>query len=314
MPNSRQHSKSIFRAKTRFALLLMCTLALLGTAAEPQTFTVLHSFAGGADGAYPIAGLTMAGSENFYGTTQEGGNPGVGVVYRLAHVGGRWIVTPIYTFLGGYYGAFPYARVIVGLNNTLFGTTLNGGYYGQGTVFNLIPPAAACSAVACGLMNTVIYRFLGGNDGGVPQYGDLIFDQQGNIYGTTTGLTGPGTVYELTPVNGGWTESILYRFDSENTGVSPEGGVIFDQAGNLYGTTSSGGAYGQGTVFRLSPSGSGWAETILYSFQGSSDGAYPTGGLVLDQSGNLYGTASGGFHSPGSVFELSPSQGGWTLR
>ena len=312
-----QSKSCLFVPGTMWIAVVVATaqIALMTSPMQAQTFSVLHSFTGGADGAYPIAGVTMAGSETFYGTTYEGGNPDAGVVYRLARVGSEWIVTPIYSFPGGYYGQYPQARVTVGPNGAVFGTTSYGGYYGHGTVFSLKPPPAACSAVVCGWTNTVIYRFLGGNDGGAPQYGDLVFDQAGNVYGTTSGLFAPSTVYELTPQNGGWTENVLYEFQSQNSGLEPYSGVIFDRSGNLYGTTYSGGANQYGTVFRLTPSGSGWTETVLYSFQGSSDGAYPTGGLVFDQSGNLYGTTTGDGYTgnPGSIFELSPTQGGWTF-
>lgn len=302
------------RTRIAFSALLLFTLiAIPAQSANAQTLTVLHSFTGGADGGYPTAGLTKAGTENFYGTTYLGGGPGNGVIFRLAHVGTGWILTPLFAFPGGYYGSNPQARVIRGPNGTLFGTTSFGGYYGLGTVFNLRPPAAACSTALCGWSDSVIYRFLGGTDGGFPWYGDLIFDQQGNIYGTTSGGGGPtGTVYELTPAGGGWTENVLYQFNSSNNGEAPYSGVIFDRVGNLYGTTYDGGTHGRGVVFQLTPSGSGWTESVLYTFQGSSDGAYPEGDLIFDQSGNLYGTTSGG-GSPGSVFELSPSQGEWTL-
>jgi uncharacterized repeat protein (TIGR03803 family) len=298
-----------------FAVATLCTLSVILTQpTQAQTFTVLHDFTGGADGASPVAGLTMAAGGNFYGTTFAGGNPGGGVVYRLARLGNDWILSPLFAFPGGYYGQYPRARVIIGPNGTLFGTTWQGGYYDNGTVFSLTPPAAACSAALCGWDNMVLYRFLGGNDGGTPEYGDLVFDGESSIYGTTSGtFNGPGTLYELTPANGGWTETVLLHFDSSSTGISPYGGVIFDQVGNLYGTTAAGGANGQGLVFELSPSGSGWTETVLYSFRGGSDGAYPYGDLIFDRAGNLYGTTTGQPNGPGSAFELSPSQGGWTF-
>jgi len=169
----------------------------------------------------------------------------------------------------------------------------------------------------------VLYGFTGAGDGGEPGYGDLVFDQAGNLYGTTiTGGVGNcnspsetcGVVYKLTPSNGGWTESVLYSFAGGSDGGNPYAGVIFDAAGNLYGTTALGGQYGNGTVYQLTPSGSGWVESILYAFHGGDDGVNPTGGLIFDQSGNLYGTTSaGGPGGGGTVFMLKPSNGNWTF-
>jgi uncharacterized repeat protein (TIGR03803 family) len=166
---------------------------------------------------------------------------------------------------------------------------------------------------------------MGGSDGEAPGYADLIFDPAGNLYGTTSfggggGMdcsgTSCGTVYELTPSGGSWTESVLYRFNPQPDGYDPYSGVIRDSAGNLYGTTFYGGTYGPGVVYELIPSGSGWTENILYDFQGGSDGGNPVGNLIFDQSGNLYGgnlTGGGGSDSAGVVFELTPSNGIWTL-
>lgn len=169
----------------------------------------------------------------------------------------------------------------------------------------------------------MLYSFTGPPDGAAPGYGDLIFDHAGNIYGTTEGGGsgcggghGCGTVYELTPSGGGWTEKILYNFSGiDGDGATPVSGVIFDDVGNLYGTTSGAGGTGAaGTVYELSPSGGGWTETVLYSFHGS-DGAQPFAGLTLDSSGNLYGaTTDGGSGGGGTVFELIPSGGNWTLK
>jgi uncharacterized repeat protein (TIGR03803 family) len=116
----------------------------------------------------------------------------------------------------------------------------------------------------------------------------------------------------LSPANGGWTENILYSFAGVGDGGFPAAGVILDSTGNLYGTASQGGEFGYGTVYQLAPSGSVWTENTLYPFSGTSDGAYPYGGVIFDQTGNLYGTASrGGSNSDGTAFELTPSSGGW---
>jgi uncharacterized repeat protein (TIGR03803 family) len=162
----------------------------------------------------------------------------------------------------------------------------------------------------------VLYSFTGGADGGYPGYGDVVFDQAGNLYGTTSlgGVNGFGTVFKLTPSGGGWTESVLYSFAGGNDGAFPYSGVTFDKVGNLYGTTTSGGANGGGTVYQLTPSEIGWTETVLWNFQAASDGSYPVGGVIFDQAGNLYGTtANGGPSSGGTVYELTPSGGNWVF-
>ena len=179
-------------------------------------------------------------------------------------------------------------------------------------VFNLKPgPKAPVSALAP-WTQTVLHTFTGvPYDGDQPVYGALIFDQQGNLYGTTQfgGNNGDdGIVFKLTPYGGGSTRGILYNFGLPTNG--PVSGVVMDSAGNLYGTTADGGA-----VFELSPSGSGWVQTILHTFTGGNDGDLAYGGLVMDRAGNLYGATSGGGSGLGGVvYELSPSGGAWTYR
>ena len=249
----------------------------------------------------------------------------------------------LYAFLGGNDGGNPTPNggLIFDSSGDLYGTTLYGGgtacssqdSTGCGTAFELTPNGSG------GWTETLLHSFAGGNDGSVPSSG-LIFDQAGNLYGTTqlgggTGCSGAGcgTAFELSPNgNGGWTETILYRFCSATNctdGAGPQG-LVFDDSGNLYGTTALGGqstcfeGSQCGTVFELSPNGSGgWTETVLYSFQGDSDGYLPTPGLVFDRSGNLYGTThyggAGLCTAPnytgqgcGTAFELSPNgSGGW---
>ena len=311
---------SSFRSPMALVSLLVLTLVTT-RAAQAQTYNILHTFSGGGDGGFPIAGLTMDRAGNLYGTANSGG-AGYGTVYQLKHKGSNWLFAPLYSFAGltGSDGAGPESRVIFGPNGTLYGTTVLGGF-GSGTVYNLRPQAKACPNIICPWTETVLYRFVTGADGYLPVFGDLIFDQAGNIYGTTYqgNPYEAGTVYELTPSGGGWTESILYSFTGSD-GLFPYHGVISDGAGSLYGTTERGGAYfggsnpGYGTVFRLTPSGSGWKESVLYSFQNGSDGEYPDAGLIFDPSGNLYGaTDNGGQDGGGTVFKLSPSSGGWTF-
>src|SRR5208283_1131142 len=186
---------------------------------------------------------------------------------------------------------------------------------GCGTVFNLRPPAHFTSHVLGSWTETVLYRFTGGSDGDSPRSADLLFDHAGNLYGTTVFggggncQGGCGTVYKLTRSGDNWTESIIHAFSESGDGQQPWAGVIFDQGGSLYGTTAQGGAYRYGTAYQLVPSGSGFAERLLYSFQGTNDGGIPYGGLISDPAGNLYGAtccnSSGG---DGTVFELTRSQ------
>lgn len=301
-------------------------LMLLATAiaVHAQTFTVLHNFTNGQDGGEPWAGLSMDRAGNLYGTASTGGNTsgscsyrnphGCGTVFKLSRKGSGWVFTPIYTF-SGPDGRNPQARVIIGPDGTLYGTTTYGGDSDEGTVFNLRPPAAACKSALCPWTETVLYSFQGFTDGVEPTFGDLVFDGAGNIYGTTPygGQGSNGTVYKLTPSNGGWTETVVYRFQGGNDGATPYGGLVFDQAGNLWGTTALGGSYNDGTVYQLTPSGGGWTESVVYHFLGGSDGANPYAGLIVDQSGNFYGATFGANGTTPKVYELSLSNGGWTF-
>ena len=305
------------------AVRLALVIPLIMTA-EAQTFNVLHSFTGGGDGASPGAGLTIDKAENFYGVTEHGGPGGpngYGTVFKFTHKGSSWTLTSLYSFADDDDGASPGARVVIGPNGTLYGTTSYGGGNGCGgngcgTVFNLRPPLSAPISVLSSWTEAVLHRFSGGTDGALP-IGDLVFDQAGNIYGTTAGggSSQQGTVYELTPSNGNWTESVVWSFTGGNDGGKPSGGVIFDSGGNLYGAAQAGGAYGYGSVFQLAPAGSNWTQNTLYSFQNGSDGGNPVGGLIFDPSGNLYGTTtSKGAGRGGTVFDLVPQLNGtWAL-
>ena len=310
----------------RLAVMAVAVMLLaLTVSAQAQTYNVVHSFTG-PDGAAPNAGLTMDRAGNLYGTTTQGGN-GHGTVFKLAREGSSWILTKLYSFGGGSDGATPYARVILGSDGTLYGTTAGGGggacSGGCGTVFHLRPSPVVCRSIACPWTETILYRFTGGSDGAAPLFGDLVFDQAGNLYGTAAagGITsgncspvgGCGVVFELTPTHGGWTETVLHSFNLDGSdGYYPNSGVIFDSSGNLYGTTVYGGADNAGAVYELTHSGSGWVESILYS--SGTEGDLPVGGLVMDRAGNLYGsTALGGSYGDGTIFELAPSGGNWTF-
>ncbi len=283
-------------------------LLVTAVVARAQTFTVLHEFTGGADGSSPSAGLTMDRAGNLYGTASLGGDGNNGTVFKLSRAGSGWILTTLYNFQGGEDGSTPQARVVFGPDGTLYGTTTGGA--GFGTVFNLRPSATACKTALCPWTETVLYRFTGGSDGSLPEFVDLVFDAAGNIYGTTFegGSEGSGVVFELTRSGEGWTESAIYTFNCLHDGCNPYSGVIFDSAGNLFGTNSAGGADSAGTVYELTPSASGWTETTLLSFGTmGSEGSTPIGGLIFDSQGNLYGTTLFG----GTVFELQRNGTSW---
>ncbi len=314
------------------SILLFALAVLLTVTAQAQTLTVLHNFTGGADGAHPVAGLTPDAAGNFYGTTYgttQFAGTDYGNVFKLEHQGSGWILTPLYAFQGSNDGAAPNGKVIFGPDGALYGTTIFGGggpcrsgtgVYGCGTVFKLTPPSTICHTTTCPWTETILYRFQGGNDAQNP-VSQVTFDRSGNLYGTADsgGTSGHGAVYELVHSNGNWSESVLYSFSPGPNGSDPEAEVIFDTAGNLYGTAPQGGqgcsGLGCGVVYKLSPSGSGWVESVLYSFSGENDGGGPYGGLIFDAAANLYGTTVyGGTNNPGgTVFELTPSNGGWTF-
>jgi uncharacterized repeat protein (TIGR03803 family) len=276
------------------ALALAVVLVLAPGAAQSvqaQTLKVLHSFEG-ADGANPEASLVRDAVGNLYGTTLFGGASGAGTVFKLDRTGEE---TFLYSFTGGADGRLPMAALIQDKAGNLYGTAFAGGDFnacmhplrGCGTVFKVDTTGR----------QTVLYRFTG--DGKQPSAG-LVRDATGNLYGTTRlggggscGF-GCGTVFKLDP---GGRESVLYRFNGGTDGALPPSALIRDKAGNLYGTTVLGGKVscnppnGCGVVFKLHTTG---AESVLHSFSGRADGAFPSAGLVRDKSGNLYGTTSNG--------------------
>jgi uncharacterized repeat protein (TIGR03803 family) len=284
---------------------------------QAQTYTILHDFSGGGDGDNPAWGLTMAGPGNFYGTTVFGGRYDEGTVFNLKHTGSGWILRTLYSFQGGGDGAQPTSPPTIGPDGSLYGTTSIGGS-GAGTVYKLTPPATICPTVNCPWTETILYFFGFNNrmDGANPS-SKLIFDAAGNLYGTTQFdlVHQLGAVFELSPSNGGWTESKLYRFSSEEDGYRPTGNLIFDGAGNLYGTTSYGGPQGAGNVIELSPNGSGWTKSTLFNFDSSDQGALAFGGVVMDSQGNLYGgTAENAAQGAGTAYQLSQSNGQWNYN
>ncbi len=217
----------------------------------------------------------------------------------------------LYSFQGGFDGSQPVAGLIDKAGN-LFGTTAFGGSAGSGTVFELTPPSTAGGS----WNESVLYSFQGGTDGYFPASA-LVSDPAGNLYGTTLagGSVCPicGTVFKLSKRGGTWTETVLYSFGFSD-GANPFGKLLLANDGNLYGTTNSGGDFGAGTVFALSPPArprGAWTEKVLYSFTGGSDGAQPLSDIVQDPAGRLFGTASAGGSGFGVVFQLRPGRKGW---
>jgi uncharacterized repeat protein (TIGR03803 family) len=283
--------------------------------------TVLYSFTGGQDGRNPSSSVIFDEQGNLYGVTDYGGANDFGTVFKLTPgSGGKWTETVLHSFAGDRDGETPNGQLVFDSNGNLYGTTTNGGVPSSlGTVFKLTPVGGK------GWKESIVHRFKGSKDGAYPV--GVIFDVVGNLYGTTTSggstgcVVGCGTVFKMTPnANDSWTEHILYRFKGGTHGSGPTQ-VVFDPAGNLYGTTLEGGnsgcgGFGCGTVFELSPeSEGGWKAQLIHEFKGA-DGAQPFGGLVLDGAGNLYGTtfeggAGCGSTGCGTVFELKESGGKW---
>jgi uncharacterized repeat protein (TIGR03803 family) len=274
--------------------------------------TVLYTFSG-TNGSHPEGGLVRDADGNLYGTTAYGGPKGYGNVFKLTPAG---VYTVLHNFHGAPDGANPEADLLLDADGNLYGTTVNGGTgcanpYGAagcGTVFRI---------TAAG-KESILYRFTDSPDGAHPDAG-LVADADGNLYGTT-GVGGNiyarefplGTVFRVTPDG---QETVLYRFNgsAEGDGQNPASTLIWDEFGNLLGTTTEGGPNGGGTVFRLSLTG---VESVLYSFPTSStDGYSPYAGLVRDRDGNLYGTTvNGGSETDGcagsgcgTVFQLTPN-------
>lgn len=282
----------------------------LSPAGANWTETTLHSFAGGADGFFPLTGLIMEPVGNLYGTTWAGGALGGGTVFELSKSGGVWTEQVIYAAGASKYGMT--AGLTMDAAGNIFGVSYS-------TIFELSPNGIG------GWNPTVLHTFIRNPKGGNFLAGTPVLDKAGNLYGTTTAWNAQaefshdfrGTVYELSPgKNGQWIKKTLFIFlpyDGALEGNAPYGGVVLDGAGNIYGTTIVGGAYGQGTVFELVASaGTGsYTEKVLWSFNGT-DGSQPYGGVILDRAGNLYGTTAyggtgdGGNGFGGVVFEVTP--------
>jgi hypothetical protein len=319
------------------AAAVACAVLIAASAAAAAQFTVLYGFKGGRDGANPQAGLIMDRNGVLYGTTAEGGHSacapnGCGTVFALAPpVTGEtnWVETVLHRFRGPAAGgaAYPTADMIMDAHGVLYGTTSQGGLsscgasiqIGCGTVFALAPPAAGETL----WIGDTLHRFAKtySSGGPVPPSG-LIRGTDGTLYGTTG--AGAGEVFAVAPPTPGTTRStidILYRFKGHDRGYGPLGGLIMDARGVLYGTTYIGGKRScdpcRGMVFALIPPTGGtttWSEEVLFTFN-KPDGSFPEAGLLMDQSGVLYGTTRFGGNNAdcsrvgsgcGTVFKLSP--------
>jgi uncharacterized repeat protein (TIGR03803 family) len=317
----------------RLAVIVTILVSAVSTFAAGAKYNVIYRFQGNADGATPSAPLIADQAGNLYGTTQDGGGSsncsnGCGTVFRFkppVKKGGAWQETILHSF-NGTDGSSPFlAPLIFDHAGNLYGVAGNN-------IFELTPPKKRNGEWT----ETVLYTFTNGNDGGSPN--GVIFDSAGNLYGSTQtgglyGQQGAGTIFELTPIGGAWSETTLYSFKLVGDGNQP-GVLVFDSKGNLYGTNKGDSVtctpkfpFKCGTVFELkapAQKGGSWEYTEIHAFQGFNDASYPDfSGVVFDPSGNLYGTTGGtsgtgdvSFEdSEGTVFELTPpvtKSGAWT--
>jgi len=352
MPLATASAMTIPRPIHGWLFTALIVVFVCSSASAAWNEKVLYRFKNIPDGAVPVGQIVFDHAGNLYGATEWAGDkscPGTtqcGIVYQLqppTKKGGRWKENILYTFKGknSNDGAGPQGGLLIDSAGNLYGTTgyggagncvLLGGTVGCGTVFELSPPQQKGGAWT----ETVLYSFQGDKDGYVP-HDDLVFDKQGNIYGATLFGGGfgncnefygfCGTIFELVkPKTKGaaWTEQILHSFRGAEPnsligdGANPNGGLIFDSKGAIYGTTFAGGSnvpqcgntapLGCGIVFRLAPpkqNGGQWTEQALHIFMGA-DGGGPYDGLVSDVEGNLYGSSTGGNGGNGLIFQLKP--------
>ena len=275
-----------------------------------SSLTVLHTFTNTPDCSQPNAALIKDSAGNMYGTTWQGGAYEYGCVFELSPDGqGGWTYNVIYSLTGGSDGAFPEAPLALDSQGNLYGTTVIDGVHGNGTVFEI----SKANDGSWYLNKSYLFD----NSFGSKPFAGVTVDANGNVFGAThsdfgAGNAPYGAIFQLTPNGNSWTGQALYVFPEDGLeGEYPDGTPIMDRAGNLYGTTNYGGQYGDGTVYRLHPTGNGWVLTTLHNFAGgTSDGKWPLGALMSDAYGNLYSTTSEG--GPGSgpggaggIFKLS---------
>jgi uncharacterized repeat protein (TIGR03803 family) len=310
------------------AVLAVLAVGLIGRATVPGVQfrhdlkpQILHSL-NGSDGEKLIGGLALGPNHVFYGAAVHGGASGHGAAFALlppAALGRPWVATVLYSF-SGTDGYEPFGGLVVGENGQLFGTTRIGGAWGNGTVFELLPPATPGNAWT----EKVLHSFTRQNGDAAEPLSTLVMDKRGVLYGTTqaggTAGGGNGTVFAVSPPTtpeGNWTEQVLYRF-GDPEGSNPWAELLIGKAGELYSTTFDG-PLGIGTVFKLEPPttpGGVWKETVLHRFTGENgDGGDSAAGLIIDGEGNLYGATTEGTPGLGSVFKMTPPAtpgGTWT--
>lgn len=275
----------------------------------PWTETILYSFQGGADGSVPTGGLILDRSGSLYGTTGLSGDlalcsgAGCGTAFELSSVAGAWTLTTLHTFLGGTDGSYP-SGLTMGSGGDLFGVTTFGGSAGLGTIYELYPSSG-------GWAEKILYAFPGNGGRGHNPVSPLVFSSQGYLVGTAQGGNANGCcgeVFALVPHAGGeWSEVVAFRFTNQDGGnaIAPPT-PVFDSHGNLYGT-GGGGKYKSGVAYQLKRA-NGVVKETYYSFcatTGCPDGAGPESGLILDSSGNLYGTTIMGGLGYGVVYEIT---------
>jgi uncharacterized repeat protein (TIGR03803 family) len=292
---------------TAFSLV---ALSLATTVWAAPKYKVLHAFTAGSDGGGLWSSLVLDSQGNVYGTTISGGSKGKGgTAFKLSRqANGTWTETVLYSFCSRSNcsdGCGPYAGLVFDVLGNLYGTTVGGGGpYKYGTVFELSPGSK-------GWKETVLHRFGFNKHGCCPRAG-VVMDNAGNLFGTAS------VTFELSPSAGGWKETVLHHFRAFSGDGSGPFAVVLDAAGNVYGETNMGGTStlcggGCGTVYELRPTSGGWKEHILHDFgTGNDNMAFPGGALLLDQAGNLYGTAGGGTYAHGAVYRLArQSNGHW---
>jgi len=321
-------------AVAAFFFTLLFTIASTWPAhAQTGYSRIIYSFTGGEDGGTPQGGLVADAAGNLYGTTAGPPNGhrcelagDCGTVFKLSPDGDQWSFTTLYRFRGGTDGFHPAARLAIGPDGSLYGTTVQGGggvgnigvcqyQDGCGTVFRLTPTADGQ------WHETIIFHFPYQEDLNAGWGNGVIVDQTGNVYGTDVhgGQFGAGSVYKLTPTNRGYAYSVIHSFGGYGDGGDPYSSPSMDSTGNLYGTLTYGpGPYGSGLVYKLTPTNGEWTYEIIYHPTNFAGGGQALAGVTLDAAGNVYGAyATGGpsngydGYASGTVFRLSPAGAGY---
>jgi uncharacterized repeat protein (TIGR03803 family) len=293
------------------------TVYELSNSGGTWTETVLYSFLGATnnDGSNPFSGLVFDTAGNLYGVTQYGGASSQGTAFKLSKSGGSWKETVLHTFdnIGGDDGSYPVDKLVFDATGNLYGTTVQGGKYGGGIVFELKKSGSSFTY-------HLIHSFAVSASTAYYPYAGLVIDKNGYLYGTTYygGVVwNAGAVYQMREVSGVWIFSVIYNLLGDSLGQGPYGDLGADSDGNLYGTTNTGGSLNLGETFKLTlGKNNSWTESVIHSFQGypKKDGAYPYyAGVTVDADGNVYGSTYQGGSSAGNnlnygtVYKLAAS-------